>query len=67
MMADRHYISDVLVGTAMGLGLGYGMPTLLHYRYPLSTTSTRVLPGAQIAAVPTGSSESLGVSVLGMF
>lgn len=31
MMADRHYSTDVLAGTAIGLAAGYGVPTLLHY------------------------------------
>lgn len=67
LMADRHYLSDVLVGAAMGLGLGYGGPELLHYRWPLSATSTRLLPGARVTAVPMGSSATMGMSLIGMF
>ena len=44
LVADRHWLSDVIVGAAIGFGLGYGLPTLLHYGYegPL----TREAPGA---------------------
>jgi len=31
VLGDRHYASDVLVAAAVGFGVGYGMPTLLHY------------------------------------
>lgn len=31
MMADRHYMSDVVAGAVLGFGLGYGLPVLLHY------------------------------------
>lgn len=36
MMADRHYLSDVLVGIAIGSAFGAGVPLLFHSR----TTST---------------------------
>ena len=29
--ADRHYLSDVLLGAAIGSAIGYGLPTVLHY------------------------------------
>ena len=28
---DRHYLTDVLVGAAIGAAIGYGLPTALHY------------------------------------
>lgn len=31
VFGDRHYLSDVLVGAMIGFGVGYGVPTLLHY------------------------------------
>ncbi len=31
VFGDRHYVSDVLVGAMIGFGVGYGVPTLLHY------------------------------------
>jgi membrane-associated phospholipid phosphatase len=29
---DRHYLSDVLTGAAVGSAVGFGLPWLLHYR-----------------------------------
>jgi membrane-associated phospholipid phosphatase len=31
VVADRHYASDVLVGTGIGFGIGYAVPVLFHY------------------------------------
>ncbi|MBL8744372.1 MAG: phosphatase PAP2 family protein, partial [Myxococcales bacterium] len=31
LVADRHWASDVLVGFALGFGLGVGLPLTLHY------------------------------------
>ena len=31
MMGDRHYFSDVLVGSLIGFSVGFGLPTFLHY------------------------------------
>lgn len=31
LMGDRHYATDVLMGSLVGFGIGYGVPTLLHY------------------------------------
>lgn len=33
VMADEHYLSDVLTGAALGTLTGLGLPWLLHYRY----------------------------------
>jgi membrane-associated phospholipid phosphatase len=30
-LADRHYATDVIAGFAIGFGVGYAVPTLLHY------------------------------------
>lgn len=32
VLADQHYLSDVLVGSAVGAAMGFGLPWLLHYR-----------------------------------
>ncbi len=34
VMADRHYLSDVLVGALAGVLAGFVLPTLLHYDRP---------------------------------
>ena len=31
VFGDRHYVSDVIVAAMIGFGVGYGVPTLLHY------------------------------------
>ena len=32
LIADRHYVSDVVAGAAIGLGAGLALPMLVHYR-----------------------------------
>lgn len=31
VVADKHYFSDVFIGSLLGFGIGYGLPKLLHY------------------------------------
>ncbi len=31
VVADKHYFSDVLIGSLLGFAIGYGMPKLLNY------------------------------------
>lgn len=31
VMGDRHYVTDVIAGQAIGFGFGYGVPSFLHY------------------------------------
>jgi membrane-associated phospholipid phosphatase len=33
LMGDRHYATDIVAGAAIGFFAGYGIPTLLHYRF----------------------------------
>lgn len=33
VVADRHYATDVIVGTGFGFAFGYAVPVLLHYSY----------------------------------
>ena len=33
LVGDRHYATDIIVGSLVGFGIGYGVPTLVHY-YP---------------------------------
>jgi membrane-associated phospholipid phosphatase len=47
LAADRHYSTDVLAGFGLGFGIGYAVPTLLHYtRSKASTVSVSVAPGS---------------------
>lgn len=38
IMADRHYATDVLVGTGIGLFAGFVLPRWLHYYWPQTTS-----------------------------
>ena len=40
ILGDRHYATDVLVGALIGFGVGYGLPTLLHYGREAEAAST---------------------------
>lgn len=44
VMADQHYLSDVLTGSAVGAAVGFGLPWLLHYR-----GNGSILPGSDSA------------------
>ena len=51
---DRHYLSDVLLGAALGSAIGYGLPTVLHYGKSDDDEGAPAVPapGAVGAAVP---------------
>jgi hypothetical protein len=63
IMADRHYASDVLVGSALGAATGYGLPLLFHYRRPRSEKTASALRWT-LAPAPDA---ALGMSVYGWF
>lgn len=54
MAGDMHYLSDVLVGAAIGALSGFGVPWLFHYRHELEL---------EVRLVPTPS----GLAVTGVF
>ncbi len=56
IMADRHYMTDVIFGTVVGFGIGYSIPTLLHYRVPGSS------PEIRITSALGGADAGIGVS-----
>lgn len=39
VVADRHYATDVILGTGIGFGFGYAVPVLLHYSDPKTKSS----------------------------
>lgn len=45
ILADRHYTTDVLAGFGMGFGLGYAVPTLLHFSHARRDVEISVSPG----------------------
>jgi membrane-associated phospholipid phosphatase len=44
--ADRHYLSDVLVGAAVGTAVGIGFPRLMHGRQPELSVGASASPAA---------------------
>jgi membrane-associated phospholipid phosphatase len=57
VLGDRHYATDVLTGAAVGFGIGYGVPALLHYAVPPGEGDLTVAP----------SSAGLGLALSGRF
>ena len=47
MIADKHYLTDVLTGAALGAGLGWALPALFHPR-----RSRAEAPGLQVRLGP---------------
>jgi membrane-associated phospholipid phosphatase len=58
LVADQHYATDVLVGSAAGFAVGYAIPTLLHY--------TAGGHGPHVAVGPLASPRALGITVSGV-
>jgi membrane-associated phospholipid phosphatase len=78
VMSDDHYATDVVLGAALGLFGGYGMPMLLHYGFggDDAKPSGTILPtfragrgGAEVSAVlaPTVTHDGVGVALAGSF
>ena len=61
MIVDKHWLSDTVVGWVAGGALGYGLPTLLHYRYVRKVTS----PLPNTALLPWGDANAVGLQFLG--
>ncbi len=49
MAADRHYLTDVLVGAAVGTAVGIGVPLAFHGRVPAEVTLS-VGPNSLVAS-----------------
>lgn len=66
VMADQHYMTDVLTGSAIGAAVGFGLPWLLHYRGKGSFLpgSDSGRPGAVTWTLAPG---PLGGSLIGTF
>ncbi len=66
VVANKHWMTDVLAGTGVGLVSGWLMPWLMHYRHDLSEragTKRRHL----YSIAPFGSAGAFGVSAAGSF
>ncbi len=44
LAADKHYLTDVLVGAAVGSAFGVGIPRLFHERLALANVSLKIAP-----------------------
>ncbi|MFO0552765.1 MAG: phosphatase PAP2 family protein [Polyangiaceae bacterium] len=58
VVSDQHYLSDVIVGAAVGTAAGFGIPYAFHYAYPdspLKTSLTRYgIDDFTLVATPLG-------------
>ncbi|WP_437673036.1 phosphatase PAP2 family protein [Sorangium sp. So ce131] len=58
--SDKHYATDVLVSGALGLGAGYALPRLLHYRADHAG-------GARVVVIPYATGTQAGLTGVGTF
>ncbi|HXI57012.1 MAG TPA: phosphatase PAP2 family protein [Polyangia bacterium] len=63
IISDRHFTSDVLVGSTVGFAAGYGLPWLLHYRSPAEGESGAT--GRAAVVLPFAGPKTVGLSVVG--
>jgi PAP2 superfamily protein len=73
LQADKHWLSDNLTGTLVGFGVGFGMPTFLHY-HPFwrsknaePDTASKASPGFAMSILPVLGPGSAGAAVGGAF
>jgi len=66
MVADRDWISDVIVGHLVGGAIGFGLPWLLHYQEPL-TPNLSALGVRHAAWMPWATSDSASLALIGQF
>jgi hypothetical protein len=67
VVADRHWMTDIVVGAGIGGALGYGLPYLLHYRYgKLKPLFAEYLPENTVV-YPLASTSDFGLGFAGMF
>lgn len=64
VIADRHHLSDVLVGAALGFSIGYGTPWLLHYR---SGARGREQEGMRAVFLPLVDGRTVGAAAVATF
>jgi membrane-associated phospholipid phosphatase len=66
VMADEHWMTDVLTGAGIGLLAGWLVPWLLHFRHD-ETKGTDGLLGALRYAAPYGTQGEFGLRITGRF
>lgn len=65
LVSDRHYASDVVIGTSVGVISGVLIPELLHYRWGSVTTAE--IAGVRGTVVPVAAPNSGGLALTGVF
>jgi membrane-associated phospholipid phosphatase len=63
--SDRHYISDVIVGAGLGIGLGFVVPYFVHYRKPSETKAEGAQSGWTLQ--PTVTAHTMALNLSGWF
>ena len=66
VVANRHWMSDVITGAGVGLVAGWLMPWLMHYRHDLSKRESSNMRHLYYVA-PYGDAGSVGLSAAGAF
>lgn len=73
MQADKHWLTDNIVGSLVGFSVGFGMPTFLHYKpfwRPARTPEpppSAVAPPVTVTFMPVISTQSAGAALGGAF
>jgi membrane-associated phospholipid phosphatase len=66
IMADKHWLTDVLVGYTVGASVGLGLPWLLHYQHHVTPDLSGIgIP--RVAWVPAATPEGGSLSLVGWF
>jgi membrane-associated phospholipid phosphatase len=66
IMADKHWLTDVLVGYTVGASVGLGLPWLLHYQHHV-TPDLSALGVTQLAWMPAATPDGGSLSLVGWF
>ena len=67
MRADRHWMSDTIVGAAVGFGIGYGIPALFYYFPFWQWSKTKPEQHSRVMMLPVVSRGGAGLSAAGVF
>jgi len=67
VVADKHYFSDVLIGSLLGFAIGYGLPRYLHYTDWNEVKNEKPKAFYPLVPVPYVADRQAGVSWSAMF